>query len=226
MYNRKICVVALLLFCASAAACLHAPSGHFALGPFVENHNAPGADTAMVAAPGVPILGATPPVFVPIGDSKIVWQATVDVIDDYFRIKSEQPVRHDGGVVVEGLIETHPLTGATYFEPWRRDSVGSHDRLESTLQSIRRTAYVRVTPEANGYWIDVRIDKELEDVQRPEHSVSAPSAVQYEQSIDKKAGSLIGPPLTLGWIPQGRDALLEQEIQRSVNRYLSPLLSR
>lgn len=174
---------------------------------------------------GGTVAGAvSQPILVPIGDSKLVWEATVDAVDDFFRIQTEQPVRQVGDMLVEGQIETRPLTGATLFEPQRGDSVGAHERLESTLQSIRRIAFIRVIPSQAGYWVDVRVEKELEDLLRPENATVGPSTLGYDQSLDRPRSSLAEPPLTLGWIPQGRDVLLEQEIQRRVQQYLGPLI--
>jgi hypothetical protein len=174
---------------------------------------------------GGTVAGAvSQPILVPIADSKLVWEATVDAVDDFFRIQREQPVRQVGDLLVEGQIETRPLTGATFFEPQRDDSVGAHERLESTLQSIRRIAFVRVIPSQAGYWVDVRVEKELEDLLRPENATVGPSTLGYDQSLDRPRSSLTEPPLTLGWIPQGRDILLEQEIHRRVQQYLGPLI--
>lgn len=224
MYVRLIRFSIAMLVGAAGTSCFHSQPIHVPPPAFVAGHSPPTTAAAESVPTAASALAASPPLFVSIGDSTAVWQATVDVVDDFFRIKSEQPVGQAGGLLVEGLIETHPLTGATFFEPWRADSIGTHDRLESTLQSIRRIAYVRVIPDTHGYWIDVRVDKELEDVQRPEHATSGVSAPRYEQPIEKRAGALAGPSLTLGWISQGRDILLEQEIQRRLKRYLSPLL--
>ena len=47
-------------------------------------------------------------------------------------------------------------------EPHRRDSVGRYNRWESTFQTIRRRATVRVIPDASGYVVDVTVEKDLE----------------------------------------------------------------
>ena len=45
-----------------------------------------------------------------------------------------------GSTLTEGRIDTFPKPGATLLEPWDHDSADSYERLESTLQSIRRYA--------------------------------------------------------------------------------------
>jgi hypothetical protein len=42
------------------------------------------------------------------------------------------------------------LNGATILEPWRGDSVGWDERWEATLQSIRRIATMRLSPDSAG----------------------------------------------------------------------------
>lgn len=134
----------------------------------------------------------------------------VDTIDDYFQIEREERMRVVGGVILEGRIETRPLTGATIFEPWRSDSVGGYARLESTAQSIRRRAEVRVVPIQSGYSVEVLVFKELEDVLR---SARAPVRMGTERLDDiEPNGDLLGNEETLGWIPKGRDVALERQI--------------
>ena len=97
------------------------------------------------------------PTVIPANNPELFWEGLADVIDDYFRIKREDRVREVGDVLVEGRLETHPLTGATVLEPWRKDSVGAANRLESTLQTIRRIGYVRVVPTTGGYLVELQV---------------------------------------------------------------------
>lgn len=165
------------------------------------------------AAPAEPVVLRANPAFVPVANPDQLWDQLVDVVDDYFQIDREERVRRVGDVLTEGRIDTFPVGGATLLEPWREDSVGTYNRLESTLQTIRRRALVRVIPTQGGYLVDVAAFKELEDLQRPEHSPSGitgfipPNAA--EPPIDPPLED-ISPPI--GWIPQGRDVALEQEI--------------
>src|SRR6186713_26628 len=79
------------------------------------------------------------PVFVRAQNPEDAWERTVDVVHDYlFEIERENKLG--------GVIETRYKTGASLQEPWHPDSVGAANRWESTLQSIRRKAFVRFTP--------------------------------------------------------------------------------
>jgi hypothetical protein len=148
----------------------------------------------------------------PEADRDLLWQHLVDVVDDYFTIDREEPVRLIGNVLTEGRIDTFPEIGSTYFEPWRQDSANGYEKLESTLQTIRRQATVRVIPTAGGYLADVVVFKELEDLARPEHATTGAATLRHDTSLDRVAAPLGEQPLTQGWIPLGRDVALEQRI--------------
>ena len=125
-----------------------------------------------VIGPGGPALPGTPPspsnaVVIPPLDAESIWTTMVDVTDDYFKVMAEQLVVFANGVPTEGRIDTYPQTGATLLEPWRRDSIGFRERLESTLQSIRRSAILRLIPDPSGWRIEVVVNKELENLPRP-----------------------------------------------------------
>jgi len=145
-------------------------------------------------------------------DPDVVWDQVVDVVDDYFRIEREDRIRRVGNVVTEGRIDTVPEIGATVFEPHRHDSVGGYERLESTLQTIRRRALVRVTPSESGYWVDVFVYKELEDLERPSHSTAGAVLPRFDSSLERYREPVGGQVPTVGWIPLGRDAALEQRM--------------
>lgn len=161
------------------------------------------------------------PLFVPVNDHEFVWNQVVDTIDDYFQIEREERVRIVGGVITEGRIETVPRAGATMFEPWRRDSTRGYEKLHATLQSIRRRASVRVMPVASGYSIEVSVFKELEDVDRPEHSTIGQSTRRHDGSLVRGDEQREETPATLGWIALGRDATLEQEILANLQSRLT-----
>jgi hypothetical protein len=163
------------------------------------------------AAPVIPIASENP-ALLPNLDRDLLWQHLVDVVDDYFTIDREEPVRLIGNVLTEGRIDTFAEIGSTYFEPWRQDSSNSYEKLESTLQTIRRQATVRVIPAAGGYLADVTVFKELEDLAQPEHATTGAATLRHDTSLDRVAQPLGEQPLQKGWIPLGRDIALEQRM--------------
>lgn len=158
-----------------------------------------------------PVFFANPS-FVPYANHEQLWDNVVDVLDDYFAIKQEEPVRLVGNVLTEGRLDTFPTAGATVFEPWRHDSANDYERLESTLQSIRRRALVRVIPADRGFWIDVTIFKELENVKSPTGSATGSATFHFDTTLTRVVGPLDEQQASEGWIPRGRDTALEQQI--------------
>ena len=165
-------------------------------------------------------------------DRDVFWDQLVAVVDYYFDIEKEDRVRLVNNVPTLRRIDTVPEMGATLLEPWRKDSVGFYERLESTYQTIRRRALVQVVPQDDGYLVDIAVYKELEDLRRPDHSNAGNATFRNDDSLDRyndqtqgptstldsfptygRARGPIGPqPFTLGWIPLGRDAVLEQRM--------------
>jgi len=152
------------------------------------------------------------PLFVRGENPEPMWNELVDVVDDYFEIDREQRVRVVGDVLTEGRIDTRPQVSATFLEPWLGDSVGSYQRLESKLQSMRRYCYVRVLPADNGYLVDVAVFKELEDVPIPDQSPVGGAIFRSDTSLDGYSEPVGGQAVNAGWIREGRDCALEQRI--------------
>ena len=178
--------------------------------------------------PAVPAPAAGPKnsVVIPPLDAEQVWMQMVDVMDDYFKIQAEQRVVFANGVPAEGRIDSYPQTGATLLEPWRGDSIGFRERLESTLQSIRRTGSMRLIPDPAGWRIEAVVLKELEYLPRPMRATTGGASFRNDDSLYRYGtplptlGQQVGdqprpvanPTPNLGWIPLGRDPLLEQRM--------------
>jgi hypothetical protein len=191
-----------------------------------------------VIGPGGPVLPGPPPaarssVVIPQLDAELVWMKMVDVADDYFKVQSEQRVVFANGVPTEGRIDTFPQTGATIFEPWRGDSVGWQERWHATLQSIRRIGTMRLAPDPGGWRVEVVVEKELEYLPRPMRATTGGATFRNDDSLYRYGtplptlGQQVGdqprpvaaPTPNTGWIPIGRDPILEQ-------RMLSKLLGK
>ena len=153
------------------------------------------------------------PLMIPSTDFEAVWMACITSVDDYFDIASENRLQRK--------IVTEPKVGATLFEPWSGDSVGFNERLESTLQTMRRHAVITVNPTATGtYAVKVEVYKELEDMVRPERQNNGRALFDNEFPVNR-ARDLVGPvPLPTGFIPRGRDAKLERAILAKIKEKL------
>ncbi|MFM8734703.1 MAG: hypothetical protein ACKOC8_05850 [Pirellulales bacterium] len=226
--------IALLLL---AFACL-APGPGRAQAPLPAPPTAPGQPDPFaplpegaIIGPAGPVMPGPPPpprnaVVLPPLDAEVVWTSLVDVADDFFKVQSEQRVVFANGVPTEGRIDTFPQTGATILEPWRGDSVGWGERWESTLQSIRRIATMRLLPDATGWRVEVVVNKELENLPRPMRATTGGASFRNDDSLYRYGtplptlGQQVGdqprpvasPTPNLGWIPLGRDPRLEQKM--------------
>ncbi len=145
------------------------------------------------------------PIVIPVSDQEMVWNKTIAVVDRYFDIASENRLSR--------TIITQPKIGATLLEPWSGDSVGFNERLESTLQTIRRFAIVKIDPApAGGYLVKVEVQKQLEDMVKPDRQAAGRAVFNNDFPVNRTR-EIVGPvPAPLGWIPRGRDPELEQAI--------------
>lgn len=152
----------------------------------------------------------TNPVFVRANNHEEAWERTVNVVHDHlFEIERENKLG--------GIIETRYKTGPSVLEPWHQDSVGAANRMESTLQSIRRKAYVSVTPVQGGFLIGVEAHKELEDVAQAANLQGAATFLD-DSVLARDLNPVVGQATPSGWVSKGRDEAFEQLMLKSVNR--------
>jgi hypothetical protein len=192
--KRLVATAALAVFAVNQSGCYSTQSGWL-----------PSGVTRIFApAPLIPN-----PLVVPSADYETVWNKTVAVVDKYFDIESENRLAR--------TIRTQPQMGATLLEPWALDSVTFRDRLEASMQTIRRFAIIKIDPApSGGYLVKVEVHKELEDLAKPDRQ-AAGRAVFYNEFPVNRAREIVGPvPVPLGWIPRGRDANVEQAILAGV----------
>ncbi len=156
------------------------------------------------------------PLELPPQPDQFVWSQVIDTVDDYFRIAREQPVQNSDGIVLDGRLETAYQIGASYLEPWRKDSTAGFERLQSSLQSIRRRAIVTVRPQGAGYMLEVIVQKDLEDTDRSQYATEIPTVQRHDGTIVRRNETFDQNPETLGWIPLGRDTSLEQAILNDI----------
>jgi hypothetical protein len=158
-------------------------------------------------------VGYDNPTLIRISNHELVWDGVVDVVSQYFRIEREVPVHLFGSTLTVGRIYTFPKPGATLLEPWDHDSADSYQRLESTLQSIRRYAVVKVIPAENGgFWVEVAVYKELENLRRPEHATAGSATFRNDVSPARSTNPELPAGAKQSWIPQGHDTIAEQRI--------------
>ncbi len=149
------------------------------------------------------------PLVVPSADYETVWNKTVAVVDKYFDIESENRLAlHDPHSAPDGSDSARAVA---------LDSVTFHDRLEASMQTIRRFAIIKIDPApTGGYLVKVEVRKELEDLAKPDRQAAGRAVFSNDFPVNR-AREIVGPvPVPLGWIPRGRDAPLEQAILAGV----------
>jgi hypothetical protein len=145
------------------------------------------------------------PIVVPSSDFENVWNKTIAVVDKYFDIESENRLSH--------TIRTQPQMGATLLEPWALDSATFQDRLEASLQTIRRAAVIHVDPApTGGFLVKVEVYKFLEDMAKPDRQAAGRAVFNNDFPVNR-VREVVGPvPAPIGWIKRGRDLDVEQAI--------------
>jgi hypothetical protein len=161
-----------------------------------------------------PVHPVGQPLFVSSANQDAVWERTVDVLHEYpFYIRREDRL--------DGVIETEYKTGSNLFEPWHKDSVGHYQKLESTLQSIRRRVVVNITPVEGGYFIMVEAYKELEDLVGLAANSAGGATFQESTPLQRDLNLVVGQTTPSGWISQGRDFELEQDMMQRLHQAFS-----
>lgn len=120
-----------------------------------------------------------------------------------------------------GRILTHPLSGAQFFEFWRKDAVGSFNQIESTLHTVRRTAELTFTPVNNGTHIICTVHTERLNL--PSRETAGPN--QAYQILTESSPIVqtvkFSPDQTRGmvWVPLGEDTELANAILRNITQH-------
>lgn len=151
------------------------------------------------------------PVFMPANTQHAAWERTVDVLHDFhFPIARENRL--------DGVIETDYRVGSNLLEPWHGDSVGTYNRLESTLQSIRRKVRVDLTPVEGGYLVGVEAFKEQEDLGGVAENTAGAATFRKNTPLERNLSVVVGESSPSGWYALGRDPELEQAILNRMQR--------
>jgi hypothetical protein len=142
-----------------------------------------------------------------------VFEKVLDIVSDYFEIRWAN--RYDGH------IDTFPRIAPGYEQIWKPGSPDAYQRLEATLQTIRHRADVHIEPAADGgFFVNVIIYKELEDLPRPIRATAGAAAFRSDVTVERQF-EVIDPTIyESNWIPRGRDCEMEQLILQRIKKCL------
>ncbi len=160
-------------------------------------------------------MAPSEPILIQAGNQEVLWERLIDVLHAYhFEIAREDRL--------DGVIETQYKTGASLQEPWHPDAVGFANRLEGTLQSIRRRVVVRLNSVDGGYLVSVEVFKELEDLGGLAANSAGGATFRENTPLRRNLDMVVGQSAPSGWIAAGRDRMLEHDMMRR----LQPTLLR
>ena len=125
----------------------------------------------------------------------------------------------------QGIIRSRPLTGAQFFEFWRRDNVGAFNRAEANLHSIRRTVELDISRQDEKLCIGC--DVKTQRLSIPERQVSSTARAYEMFSISNPSMQRLElhseQRRDMVWVDLGRDARLETEILKRIERQVTGL---
>ena len=121
----------------------------------------------------------------------------------------------------DGRIETVPRVSPGVFQLFKPGSPDVYDRLLETFQTYRHRVTNTIQPdEHRGYFVEVVVRKELEDLPRPVRSTIGGAIFRTENDVDRQLAVIDPVYFEPGWIFKGRDVPLEQELIRRIKKQL------
>jgi hypothetical protein len=120
-----------------------------------------------------------------------------------------------------GHILTHPISGAQFFEFWRKDAVGSFNQFESTLHTIRRTVELTFTPVNNSTQIVCIVHTERLNLPGRETASPNQAYQMLTESTPIVQTVKLSPYQEQGmvWVPLGQDAELANTILQTIGQH-------
>ncbi|MFO0881209.1 MAG: hypothetical protein U0840_28120 [Gemmataceae bacterium] len=153
------------------------------------------------------------PIYIPQGPMAYarMFEKIEDILSDYFVIAYAN--RYDG------RIETHPSIAPGIEQPWKPGSPDLYQRVLAYFQSIRHRAIVLITTaDDGGYFVDVKVLKELEDLPAPVRATTGDATYRMVPTVERQYEVVAGDVFDPAWIPMGRDTKLEQVILERLAR--------
>jgi len=157
------------------------------------------------------------PVFIPLGPESygMVYEKVRDVVGDYFEI--DKSTRYDGVIV------SQPKIAPGLGQPWKPGSPDVYQRLYASFQTIRHRAIVTIqaAEDGGGYFIDVKVLKDLEDLANPTRDSERRGSAAFRSEITPQRQFEVVDAFTYdaSWIPLGRDYTLEQVILERIAQF-------
>ncbi|MBY0522392.1 MAG: hypothetical protein K2R98_03300 [Gemmataceae bacterium] len=153
------------------------------------------------------------PVYIPLGPPAYgtVFEKTLDVVSNYFEISYAN--RYDG------RIETFPTIAPGFEQIWKPGSPNCYERLFATMQTLRYRAAVLIQPaDDGGFFVQVTVFRELEDVPQPVRATAGAAAFRSDNTVERQFEVIDPAVRDTNWIPLGREVHLEQLILQQLKQ--------
>jgi hypothetical protein len=145
------------------------------------------------------------PIYIPQGPQSYakVFDKVLDTLDSFWEIGYANRY--------EGRIETLPAIAPGLEQPWKPGSPDFYQRLYAYLQTVRHRCIVLITTaDDGGYFIEVQVLKELEDLPVPVSSTAGMASFRNPTTVERQFEVIEPAVFEYNWIPIGRDHALEQ----------------
>jgi hypothetical protein len=162
-----------------------------------------------------PCITVENPVYLPGNPAayNLIFDKVVDIVDDYFEIADAN--RYDGS------IKTFPKIAPGLEQPFKPGSPDFDQRLLATLQSVRHRAVVLLRAAENGgFFVDVKVYKDLEDVPQPIRSLGGAAIFRSDNTLERQYEVIDPTNIDVNgtWFYIGRDTKLEQVILQRLRK--------
>ena len=124
-----------------------------------------------------------------------------------------------------GFIKTRPLTGAQFFEFWRKDNVGSFSSAEANLHTIRRIAELNITRQNTQLCIHCNVDTQRMRLPEREIRSQARPYNLFSQSGSSWQILKLNPDQKqdMTWIDLGNDDKLTTVILKQIENKIAKM---
>lgn len=124
------------------------------------------------------------------------------------------------------IMTTRPMSGAQFFEFWRKDNVGGYNNAMSNMHSIQRTVELGFTGKQGEICIVCKV--QMERLSIPEKDIDSAGRVYsiFSRSGDTKQNLAINEKQRekMQWIDIGRDYGLESVILKRIDKEIAKSL--
>ena len=128
-----------------------------------------------------------------------------------------------------GLIRTRPLEGSQFFEFWRKDNIGSFNRVYSNLHSARRIVELKfIANDGGGICILPSVSLQHLSIPEEESGGTAKAYTIISDSSEEEQSLSLNPEQAsgMGWVDLGSDAALEAKILKQISKQIKAFKQR